>query len=349
MFLVLVVHADFSSLGYPTLQDAKFAHFPTFMRLFFEALAFVCVNIFVIISGWFSVKLKFKKIIEFIYQSVFILTLLYLVLIILDKSEISVSGIKNCLLLTKDGWFIKSYLFLLLISPVLNSFYKSFDAKKSLLVIFSFFLFVFIFEWTFDSVSYFSHGYSPLFFIGLYLLSRHIRIYYTYLILRNNKYFYLVLYVVVSLVISILAYISLIFFQSETSGRIFGMLYSYLNPLVIISSFSLFAFFSKLHFSNSFINQIAISCFAVYLVHAVNPYIYNLFKEVVSLIYMNSTGFISLIEISLFLIIVFILSVFIDKIQRLSWRFLAYPFTCRIWNIFTKYFPSLTYLENNID
>lgn len=43
MFMVLIVHADFFSLGVPTHDDIISAPTSAFLRFFFESLSIVCV------------------------------------------------------------------------------------------------------------------------------------------------------------------------------------------------------------------------------------------------------------------------------------------------------------------
>lgn len=60
MFMVLLVHADFFSLGIPSVEDIQNNQLDSFWRIFFEAVNIPCVNIFVLISGYFGIKPTFK-------------------------------------------------------------------------------------------------------------------------------------------------------------------------------------------------------------------------------------------------------------------------------------------------
>lgn len=51
MFLILLVHADFYSLGEPSYTDITSESLDTFLRIFFEVISIPAVNIFVMISG----------------------------------------------------------------------------------------------------------------------------------------------------------------------------------------------------------------------------------------------------------------------------------------------------------
>ena len=51
MFLVLLVHADYFTLGAPTASDCIEDTFGTSLKVIFEAVSIACVNIFVCLSG----------------------------------------------------------------------------------------------------------------------------------------------------------------------------------------------------------------------------------------------------------------------------------------------------------
>ena len=71
MFMVLVLHADFLALGAPDVnlvhQEPLFA----FGQYFFEALSIGCVDLFVLLSGWFGIKPKWSGFCNFIFQCLF--------------------------------------------------------------------------------------------------------------------------------------------------------------------------------------------------------------------------------------------------------------------------------------
>ena len=41
------------------------------LRMLFESLAIVCVNVFVLISGWFGIRPKWKSVTNFLFQVFF--------------------------------------------------------------------------------------------------------------------------------------------------------------------------------------------------------------------------------------------------------------------------------------
>ena len=71
MLFVLIVHSDFVALGTPSTNDCMESGIASFTRIFLETLSYVCVNVFVLISGWFGIKPSKKGFCNFIFQCFF--------------------------------------------------------------------------------------------------------------------------------------------------------------------------------------------------------------------------------------------------------------------------------------
>ena len=176
MFLVLLVHADFFSLGSPTISDIQTDTIDSFFKILFESISIVCVNVFVLISGWFGIKPSYKGILNFLFQCIFFLTGLYIITNIIGVNTLSLKGLAGCVFATKLNWFIKAYLLLYIISPVLNHFVNNTSQKEFKYILVGFFLFTCTYGWI-GAAEFMMQGYSTISFIGLYLLARYIRIY----------------------------------------------------------------------------------------------------------------------------------------------------------------------------
>ena len=55
MLLVMVCHADYMSLGGPSQSDILCNAGGTFTKIFIFAFSMVCVNGFILISGWYGI------------------------------------------------------------------------------------------------------------------------------------------------------------------------------------------------------------------------------------------------------------------------------------------------------
>lgn len=71
MMFVLIVHADFIALGAPDVSDWASRPVGVVSQYLFECLAICCVDVFVLISGWFGIKFSFRKFSAFFFQVVF--------------------------------------------------------------------------------------------------------------------------------------------------------------------------------------------------------------------------------------------------------------------------------------
>ena len=190
MFLVLLVHADFFSLGAPSASDCVEAPIDSCLKVFFEAISIACVDIFVCLSGWFGIRPTIKGFSNFVFQCLFWLIGLYVVTLILGTSSISIEGLKGCFALTKLNWFIKAYILLYILAPVLNAFVEKASQKDFRNVLIAFFTFEFIYGWIFSgSTQHIQSGYSTISFIGLYLLARYVRLYQPPISLKSKSFY----------------------------------------------------------------------------------------------------------------------------------------------------------------
>ena len=71
MLLVLLVHANFLSLGAPSAGEIFYSPVSSFFRFFVEALAIICVNVFILITGWFGIRPKVSRFCALIFQVFF--------------------------------------------------------------------------------------------------------------------------------------------------------------------------------------------------------------------------------------------------------------------------------------
>ncbi len=176
MFLVLVVHADFWSLGAPTFQEVRENFLPSMTRITIEAIAIVCVNVFVFISGWFTIKPTLKGFCNFIFQCGYFLIGIYVIMLATGQATFNLSGIARCFCITPFYWFIKAYIGLYILSPILNLFVEKSSKRQFGLTLASFYIFQTIYGFS-GAADFIVHGYSTFSFIGLYLLAQYTKQY----------------------------------------------------------------------------------------------------------------------------------------------------------------------------
>lgn len=178
MLFVLFVHANFLSFGAPEISDLS-NPISVFGRYLAESLAICCVDVFVLISGWFGIHYNLAKLGTFLFQVLFFsLGIFIIVLFVSPNRALTREGLKSIFLFNgSDYWFIKAYLILMIIAPMLNSFVEHASIGQFRLILGSYLAVMWIYGWLEPgSVNFTMNGYTALSFIGLYLIGRYLRL-----------------------------------------------------------------------------------------------------------------------------------------------------------------------------
>ena len=315
MIMVVVVHVDFGTVGWPTATDLQDQFGTIVMKILVESFCIVCVDVFVLISGWFGIRPNAKKLAGFFFQCLFFSIGLWLACPLWGVERISSIKeiIKNFMCL--EYWFVPAYLCLLILSPVLNSFIEKGGEKEIKTVIVAFFAFQLAYGWLVDTCG-FGFGYSTLSFIGLYLLGRYLKLYshkLSSLSCRTD-------FVIYAVSCSLIASLEILLLRNGVQKY---ALFFYNSPLVIIASVFLILGVSKIHFQSKVVNYIAASTFSIYLFH-LHPAIFPVFQRYVVQVFSNYSGFSAFGVITLLIIIVCALSILIDQIRKVCWKLISY-------------------------
>lgn len=232
--------------------------------------------------------------------------------------------------LSAKDWFIKSYLLLMVMAPILNAYTRNTEEKTQRYVMIAFFLFEAIFGWVMGGRRFFVDGYGPLHFIGLYITAQYIHNQIncadtpTWLrkLFTMPKWVDLSIYLITAIINT-----AFIIMASRYTGDvtpIHALAYAYSNPLVVIGALYLLLVFSKIRMPYiKVINWLGASSFAVYLFHG-EPAIRNCyFTPQVQYLFDNFSGVGCIGMIFLFLCVVYILSVLIDQLRLITWNLLV--------------------------
>lgn len=318
MFLVLVVHADFWANGVPSQYECINNMVPSITRFGIEAISIVCVNVFVLISGWFGIKPNVKRMSSFIFQCLFFLGGLYVATIILGFGQLNSKGLRGCFCLLEQNWFIKSYVGLCILAPCLNKFIEYSSERQLRGIIIYFYTFQTIYGWLFPAARFIENGYSVFSFIGLYILSQYIRKFCSDIVDKTSGWRFISLYFIIVIANCLLGY-----FTTLYSLPFCQRIYSYISPLVVAASVCLTLAFKKINVNSTLINWVAASSFAVFLFHT-SPALNNVFfKAWCVALYNNYNGIECLIYIFQFLVLIFIISILLDQIRKYLWKFLS--------------------------
>ena len=258
-FAVLIVHFNGWFVGDWPLPAYDINN-PTLFRtgqMIISALSIICVNMFVIISGYFGIRLKLSSILKLIIYLALIYIPLYIVKSVSDHEFVLTDFIERCFVISYAGYFIQCYFMLMILSPVINAFIDKYgrDSLKWVLVFWAL-------EFWFDCIMEvgelgYNRGYSVIHFVLMYMIARCIKLYEDDII-KTKSWIWVLGYLLLTIVI--------IF--SFVAGV--KWCWNYSSPIVVFSSVCTFLPFLYKAFYNKVINRIASGTLAVYIIHVTN-------------------------------------------------------------------------------
>ena len=226
------------------------------------------VNVFLLISGYFSIKLRWQAVARFLFLC---LSFKFLHLFIEYKFADAIITVKTLLNVISvishpSGWFVRCYFYLMLLSPILNKALDDSNIRElkiySLLVILISVYFGFIRR---DDIN--SDGYTLMQFVTMYVIGR--TVYKVKLTEKATTIQWLGLYASAAILNSIIMN-QMLPYNKEMSFHLLG----YNSPLVMLSSVSFFCVFAKQTFYNMKLNAIAKGAFGIYLFHT-GPFLWR--------------------------------------------------------------------------
>ena len=309
MLLVLFVHANYFSLGGVEPSDIQNNVFYSFVKSFAEQLCIICVNVFILISGWFGIRPSLKGAASLLFQvfffHIFIVGSYYCI-----GNPIPLKTVLKVFYFGVSYWFVPAYLVLYAISPVLNSFIFNASPRSYVSVLLAFFTLEFALGWV-GNFAHFGGGYSTISFIGLYLLAGFLRKH-SGKMLEVSMCKNCLLYLLFTLIPVGMFLIT---------GQNFGML-KYSSPFVVLSSAFFFLTFYKMRISSNTVNYIACSAFSIYLVH-LHPLVYDHYKYLMTWAYDLLGGGLYILFVIVFALIFMIFCVLLDKLRILVWKWVC--------------------------
>lgn len=264
MFFVLLVHYNWPLNGRLTVEMFNESAWKFIGCSTLNSIDFVCVNCFIIISGYFGIRWKLRSLLSFLFQIGFFGGLLYLIGYVLGNHDFQLLVMlkrMTCFLFGVN-WFFVSYLGLYLISPILNAFIKLSNERQLGGAVLSFYLFQTVFGWVTSEVNDFHAGMSIISFAGLYLLGAYIN-------KSSLRCFHC------SATINILVYLGIGALCVVISVLVAYLginksIYSYISPLQILQTIYLFLFCRALNIDKmeKVILFFSSSAFAALLMHS---------------------------------------------------------------------------------
>lgn len=313
---------------------------PTFSVIveFLKMLIVIHVNSFVLLTGYFQNKVKFRlsKVLSILLQCLFYTIIIMIVMVKLDLITLSkVDIIKNIFInFIGEYWFINIYILLYCFSPILNIIINSIDQKKYKKILITCFILLSVIPFISGNKFFFNNsGFSLANFILLYFIGAYINRYpvkESYLFKNiTEKCYCLILFILYSFFaisnFCILKTSMQLIHTNHVFAEIFNNFiteaYHYENPIIIVQSIFFFLMFEKMNIKSRLINKISSLTLGVYIIH---ENMYLRFKIPVWLKIDNGPIYsLKFIFYMLFMtMIIFILATIIDCIRQAIFDFI---------------------------
>ena len=281
MFLIVVTHTNLFSLGRPKIDVFHTEPVWVSFRFALQSFTYIGVNLFILISGYFSIRPHLRSVVAFLFQILFlslgIVAVLALYGVVTGDSIIGWKQVSNALLsITRFNWFIPSYLMLMLFAPLINAFCQ--QTSKTSLGLFILFLFLAssYLGWGTHCCKEFNDGYSFVSLVLLYTVGRYLRLHNSGWVNRSAKIdaMHFLLYVLVNTVIAL--------WRMKNPYKM--SLFALNNPIQLYGAVCFFLFFTKLQFQHAGVNVLAKGTFGIFLLQ-MHPQVIPLFRK--SIQYLN--------------------------------------------------------------
>lgn len=223
-----------------------------------ESICICGVNLFVIITSWFSVeqnKINFEKIVKLLIEVAFwgIVSLFLGYLMGWQTIDITMMVKVTIPYFWKSRWFVEAYVILIMLIPFINAGLRTINkSQHGFLLAITFSLFI-LWPSFLPNPPIDDFGYGFVHFISLYILVSYIK---RFLNRLPSKLICLIFFC---------ASVVLVFWQSWYN---IATCWMYNNIFVVLEAVFLFLFFVQLNVKSQSINTLASVSFGVFLIHS---------------------------------------------------------------------------------
>ncbi len=280
-------------------------------RILIQNITGLGVPVFILISGFYGIRPKLKSIVNLFTCLLFFYVGCYLFNCYRGHEAFAVKNlIENILAFSYVNWFINCYLFLMLLSPMINAFVDAVDTKRLGLYTLLYSAAILYFGYYRNNGYWpYNEGYSVVMMVGVYLLGRYMN--------RINEWIDGVKYsYIAGAFVGMIGVMCVIrAFSSHAE-----MWLHYGSPITMFAAALLFVLFYKLpKFHNKFINWVGASCLAGYVLHTCSPMVQWLARKDVAF-FMNDAYLVYCLKMIMIIGYVFILAITLDKIRLLIFK-----------------------------
>ena len=270
MVMVLIHHIVGQGIGFQfyCMGGGKFVKLNNWSPILLtESFCIVGVNLFLLISGYYGIKLRMERIVKFL-AIVLGFVLIHSACERFYNDEITLKRILRSVLFffsENTAWFVKAYFILMLSTFVINPALERMK-KRQMITLLVILLFVnvylgFIKHWTINE-----NGYTVSHMIMMYIIGYALKIFEVPMKLKGRSF--LMGYIFLSALLGL----GMCLGFGRISNEAEFWILSYNNPLIMLSAISLFCFFVRYEFHNVKLNYLLSGVFGIYLLHQYRPF-----------------------------------------------------------------------------
>lgn len=287
---------------------------------FFQSLSIplhIGVIIFVLLSGYFTIKPTSKGFIKLtgifvVYDSIEVVYNLY-------AAGNALAIIKQFFFLSSSHyWFVKAYLFLFLVSPLLNLWLAAATPKKRWYIL-GVLLFVSCYMATTGGDKSMSTGKNLVNFMMLYMVGNQLHHYY-YKWCKCRTLYLILCYLLLNILLFLSSYYT---YGTKLHICIKHLSFPYSSPIILVNAVLLFMIVGKQKINSRLVNYVAASSLAIYLIHGCRPFLPRLHEFTTSWMQSVTSDNFSLLMMYVgYSLIVILCCVLIDKLLTPIWNLL---------------------------
>lgn len=281
MLFIVLHHLIINGIDYSTAIKMNPCDWNCILGGILEPFCIIGVNLFFLISGYFLIRFSWKKcayIVIKLYMYFFIIRMLG---VFIGFCDLNMETIEYIIWPLGSYWFLRVYILLMFVSPVLNLVINQMNVNMSRYFILFFAFFVCGYSFFINDIHLgFNRGYSFLFACCLYLLGAIARKGLIFVKINKSRQ-WIILWAAALLCNVVLTEFSLIGLEK---GNLAAVLQVYNSPLIVTESFCFFMAFVYMKIDETTlkatrIKKISRGILDVYILHSSNkviPYYRNI-------------------------------------------------------------------------
>lgn len=274
------------------------------------------VPLFVLISGYFGIHFSLRGLMRLCSKAYIYFIPLGLIPALIGGQEGIKDLLKHVFILGFDAqWYLNTYLYLFLFSPILNRYLIDItNSQRMYLLLTLAFMSIYIGNVTEGDVSL-VEGKNLTNFILLYVIGNTIRNGQQFINMISQRK--LICGYVMFNVLLVLGFM----YIPILSGKIWKYSFAYNSPIIMLNSIWVFAIFSKLHISSKLVNWAGRSIFACYLLQCPSVVWKKCFEHPIRQLYaVIGEPYLILPAIIIFALCSMLVMICIDKALSPLWR-----------------------------